>query len=92
MQPGDALHVVIALEGEAAAIATFDQRFACNIEKLRIPGLKVIALPTYGTPHKTEQKLVDYNITEKDIANAAKWVRKRKRAEKESTSRLTVRR
>ena len=92
MQRGDALHVAIALEGEAAAIATFDQRFARNIEKLRIPRLKVIALPTSGTPHKTQQKLADYNVTEKDIANAAKWARKRKRAEKESASRLTVRR
>lgn len=91
MQVGDALHLAIALENEAAAIVTFDQRFARNIEKLRIPGLKVIALPTKGAAHKIQQNLADYNVTERDIAKAVKWARKRKTAERAKMPRMTVR-
>lgn len=84
MQVGDALHLAIALENEAAAIATFDQRFARNIEKLRIAGLKVVALPNAGGLHKVQQKLADYNVTERDVAKAVKWARKRKIAERQA--------
>ncbi len=91
MQVGDALHLAIALENEAAAIATFDQRFARNIEKLRIGGLKVVALPAAGTAHKIRQKLADYNVTDRDIAKAVKWARKRKTAERGKVPRMTVR-
>ena len=91
LQTGDALHLAIALEHEAAAIATFDDRFARSIEKLRIPGLKVIALPTTGALHKIQQKMADYNVTERDIASAVKSARKRKMAEREKAPRLTVR-
>ena len=91
LQSSDALHLAIALENEAAAIATFDQRFARGIEKLRITGLKVIALPAAGTRHQIQQKPADYNVTERDIAKAVKWARKRKVAEREKTPRLTVR-
>ena len=91
LQAADALHLAIAIENEAAAIATFDQRFARGIEKLRIAGLKVIALPAAGTPLKIQQKFADYNVTERDIEKAAKWARKRKVAEREKAPRLTVR-
>jgi len=91
LQAGDALHLAIALENEAAAIATFDQRFARNIEKLRIAGLKVIALPNVGALHKIQQNLADYNVTERDIARAVKWAQKRRIAEKEGAPRLRVR-
>lgn len=92
LQTGDALHLAIALENEAAAIATFDQRFARNIDKLRIAGMKVIALPNDGALHKIQQKLADYNVTERDIAKAVKWARKRKATEKASVSRIAMRR
>ena len=91
LQAPDALHLAIALENEVAAIATFDQRFARGIEKLRIAGLKVIALPMAGAGHKIQQTLADYNVTERDIAKAVKWARKRKLAERERAGRLTVR-
>ena len=91
MQTADALHLAIALENEVAAIATFDARFAKCIEKLRIAGLKVIALPAAGTRHQLQQKRADYNVTERDIAKAVKWARKRKTAERENAQRLTVR-
>lgn len=91
LQASDALHLAIALENEAAAIATFDRRFASGIERLRIPGLKVIALPNDGARHKIRQKPADYNVTERDIAKAVKWARKRKLAEREKAPRLTVR-
>ena len=91
LRTGDALHLAIALEHEAAAIVTFDDRFAHGIEKLRIPGLKVIALPTAGALQKIRQKRADYNVTERDIAKAVKWARKRKADEKARAPRLTVR-
>ena len=91
LQTADALHLAIALENEAAAIATFDQRFARNIEKLRIGGLKIIALPVSGSPHKIQQKLADYNVTDRDVAKAVKWARKRKTAERGKLPRMTVR-
>lgn len=91
LQTSDALHLAIALEHEVAAIATCDQRLARNIEKLRIAGLKVIALPTTGGPRKIQQKLADCNVTERDVVKAVKWARKRKAAERERAPRLTVR-
>ena len=91
LQTADALHLAIAMEYEAAAIATFDQRFARNIEKLRIGGLKIIALPVSGSPHQIQQKLADYNVTDRDIAKAVKWARKRKTAERGKLPRMTVR-
>ena len=91
LQTADALHLAIALEYDAAAIVTFDHRFARGIEKLRIAGLKVIALPMTNAPHKIQQKPADYNVTERDIAKAVKWARKRKTAERANTPRLTVR-
>jgi predicted nucleic acid-binding protein len=91
LQASDALHLAIAVENEAAAIATFDQRYARGIEKLRIAGLKVIALTATGTPHKIRQKLANYNVTERDVAKAVKWARKRKLAEREKAPRLLVR-
>ena len=91
LQTADALHLAIAIENEAAALATFDQRFARGIEKLRIAGLKVIALPTAGSPHRAHQKPADYIVTERDIAKAVKWARRRKTVERETAPRLTVR-
>lgn len=91
MQTADALHLAIALENEAAAIATFDARFAKCIEKLRIAGLKVIALPAAGARHQLKQNRTAYNVTEQDIAKAVKWAHKRKTAERENAPRLTVR-
>jgi predicted nucleic acid-binding protein len=92
LQPPDALHLAIAVENDAAAFATFDHRFAKNIERLRIAGLKVIALPTAGgKPHRIQQQMADYNVTEKDIAKAARAARKRKASEKSRAARLTVR-
>ena len=82
LQAGDALHLAIALENEAAAIATFDHRFARGVEKLRVAGLKVIALPAAGGLHRVQQRLADYSVTERDIAKAVKWARKRKIAER----------
>jgi uncharacterized protein len=91
MQTADALHLAIALENEAAAISTFDARFAKCVEKLRISGLKVIALPAVGARHQLKQNRAAYNVTEQDIAKAVKWARKRKTAERENALRLTVR-
>ena len=91
MQTADAVHLAIALENEAAAIATFDVRFASAIEKLRIGGLKVITLPVAGKLNQIQQKLASYNVTERDVAKAVKWARKRKTAEREKAPRLTVR-
>ncbi len=92
LQTADALHLAIALENEAAAIATFDVRFAKCIEKLRIAGLKVIALPTEGTnPHQARQNPASYYVTERDIAKAVASARKRKADERKKAPRLTVR-
>ena len=92
LQAADALHLAIALENEAAAIATFDVRFAQGIGKLRIAGLKVIALPTEGTSlHRTRQNSARYNVSERDVAKAAAAARKRKTAERKNAPRLTVR-
>ena len=91
LQTADALHLASALEYEAAAIVTFDHRFARGIEKLRIAGLKVIALPMTNAAHKIQQKPADYNVTERDIAKAVKWARKRKTVERARAPRLTVR-
>ena len=90
MQVGDALHLAIALENEAAAIATFDVRFAKGIEKLRIAGLKVIALPVAGIT-SARQARAKYNVTERDIAKAVASARKRKTEERKNAPRLTVR-
>ena len=90
LQAADALHLAIALENEAAAIATFDVRFAKGIEKLRIAGLKVIALPAAGIP-SARQARAKYNVTERDIAKAVAAARKRKTAERKNAPRLTVR-
>ena len=66
LQAADALHLAIALENEAAAIATFDVRFAKGIEKLRIAGLNVIALPAAGNDlHQARQARAKYNVTER---------------------------
>lgn len=93
LQTGDALHLAIAVECGATAIATFDQRFARNIERLRLGGLKVIELPAARDRiGRIQQKLADYDVTEKDIAKAVKWARKRKVAEREKAGRLLVRR
>lgn len=91
MQTADAVHLAIALENDAAAIATFDARFAGAIRKLRIGGLKVIALPVAGTRNQIQQKRADYNVTDRDVAKAVKWARKRRTAEREKAPRLTVR-
>ena len=91
LQAADALHLAIAIENEAAAIATFDQRFARGIERLRIPGLKVIALPVTGGSHRAQQQHADYTVTERDIAKAVKMARKRKLTERAKAPRLTVR-
>ena len=92
LQAADALHLAIALENEAAAIATFDVRFAKGIEKLRIAGLKVIALPATGDDlHQARQARAKYNVTERDITKAVASARKRKTAERKSAPRLTVR-
>ncbi|MEO8103787.1 MAG: hypothetical protein ABI790_14790 [Betaproteobacteria bacterium] len=61
------------------------------IEKLRIAGLKVIALSNKGGLHKIQQKLAAYHVTERDIAKAVKWARKRRMAEKERAPMLRVR-
>lgn len=90
LQAADALHLAIALENEAAAIATFDVRFAKGVEKLRIAGLKVIALPVAGIP-SARQARAKYNVTERDIAKAVASARKRKTAERKNAPRLTVR-
>lgn len=92
LQAADALHLAIALENEAAAIATFDVRFAKGIEKLRIAGLNVIALPAAGNDlHQARQARAKYNVTERDITKAVASARKRKTAERKSAPRLTVR-
>lgn len=91
LQVDDALHLAIAVENEAAAIATFDHRFARGIEKLRIAGLKVIALPTADAPNAARQGRAAYDVTERDIAKAAKYARKRKIDERARALRLTVR-
>lgn len=91
LQPGDALHLAIAIEYDAAALATFDQRFARGIEKLRIPGFRVIALPADGGLPQIQQRRAEYIVTERDIAKAVKWARKRREAERERAPRLLVR-
>lgn len=91
LQTSDALHLAIALENEAAAIATFDHRFARGIEKLRVAGLKVIALPFANAPQGARQKSADYNVTERDVARAARAARSRKAVERAGVPRLTVR-
>ena len=90
LQAADALHLAIALENEAAAIATFDVRFAKSIEKLRIAGLKVIALPVADIT-SARQARAKYNVTERDIAKAVASARKRKTEERKNAPRLTVR-
>ena len=90
LQAADALHLAIALENEAAAIATFDVRFAKGIEKLRIAGLKVIALPVADIT-SARQARAKYNVTERDIAKAVASARKRKTEERKNAPRLTVR-
>ena len=90
LQAADALHLAIALENEAAAIATFDVRFAKGIEKLRIAGLKVIALPAAGIP-SARQARAKYNVTERDITKAVASARKRKNEERKNAPRFTVR-
>ena len=91
LQTSDALHLAIALDNEAAAIATFDHRFARGVEKLRIAGLKVIALPITSAPQRAQQKSADYNVTERDISRAVKSARERKAVERAGATRLTVR-
>ena len=78
----DAIHLAIAIENEVAALATFDKRFAHDAEKLRIPGLKIIALPTGGAAHKLHEDVAQYVVTERDIAKAVKSTRQRKLAER----------
>ena len=90
LQAADALHLAIALENQAAAIATFDVRFAKGIEQLRIAGLKVIALPAAGIT-SARQAGAKYNVTERDIAKAVASAHKRKTAERKNAPRLTVR-
>lgn len=93
MQPADALHFSIAIQHDATAIATFDRRFAASAARLGVRGLKVLELPVVsGSPGKVEQKLADYHVTEKDIAKAVQWARKRKAAEKAKAGRMLVRR
>ena len=65
-------------------------RFAKGVEKLRIAGLKVIALPVAGIP-SARQARAKYNVTERDIAKAVASARKRKTAERKNAPRLTVR-
>ena len=66
LQTGDALHLAIASNGRATAIATFDERFAKAAARLRLANMKILLIPD-ATP-KAEQKRATYRVTAKKKA------------------------